>query len=125
MNSLPGIDAWLKDLKEGDRVLIRRHELTVGTVVRITKTQLVIREGGFECKYRMSDGRRVGQTGYYYAVLFPYSEEALQEQAVRQAEKQLRRQYYDIRDLPIEALREIDAIVQKHRNAIKEGIGRG
>lgn len=125
MSSVPGIDAWLKKLKEGDKVLIRRKEFTVGVVVRLTKTQLIVLENGrVELRYRIRDGRRVGESGFYYSVLFPYSEAALIEQEKRNAEKALRRKYYDIRDLPIEALQEIDSIVQKHRNAIREGYAR-
>lgn len=122
MSSVPGIDAWLKKLKEGDKVFIRRHELAVGVVVRLTKTQVIVRENNrTDVKYRISVGRKVGDSRYFYSVLFPYSEAALIEQEKRNAEKALRRKYYDIRDLPIEALQEIDSIVQKHRNAIREG----
>jgi hypothetical protein len=126
MNEIQAMYEWIRQLKVGDKVLVRRNKaLYAGVVLRLTKTQVVVQAHNYHGeKFRISDGRKVGESGYYYSKILAYSEDTLREHEKRRVEVELRRKYYGVNDmhgLPIEALKEIDALVKHHLNATKEG----
>jgi len=55
---------WLEDLKAGDTVIIdsgvRYIPHSIATVEKVTATQIVLDDN---CRYRKSDGRRMGELG--------------------------------------------------------------
>lgn len=59
---------WREQLKAGDEVIIdggSQNRLELSTVLRVTKTQIIIRYGRSEQPYRKKDGFQVASDGWY------------------------------------------------------------
>jgi hypothetical protein len=82
---------WLENLKVGDNVLYsgRYREYFVGTVTRITKTQVIVKINAYENKFRKKDGFVVGGDIWNTSLIREYDENILETQKKEERRKSL------------------------------------
>lgn len=102
----------LENLKAGDSVILHRtYDAVIARVVRTTKTQIEVNGH----KYRKSDGRMVGGSGWSTSCIQPYTEEKANEIARTQKHNNMRRYIvnYEWKYLSDEKLEQIYNILQE------------
>jgi hypothetical protein len=90
------MNKWVQQLKVGDEVFVSRggwgRYYDKGEVVRLTKTQIIIKQSGYESKWRRVDGRSLSGTTYSRQYLFestPELKEEIEAQLLKNKVKQL------------------------------------
>ena len=105
---------WMNGLNPGDSwVVASAGKLYVRkvTVVRKTPTQLVVNCAGNEHRYRLKDGRRVGE--YFETIELPASSEAIAEARAAIKARRLAGALYETnwRKIPLEKLEQVAALI--------------
>lgn len=105
---------WMNGLNPGDSwVVASVGNLYVKkvTVVRKTLTQLVVNCAGNERRYRLKDGRRVGEC--YETIELPASSEAIAEARAAIKARRLAVEFSRMnwRNLPLEKLEQVAALI--------------
>ena len=91
--------AWREQLKPGDAAMIvsfnpMNDRLVECVVVRVTKTQILVCRAdasvrAYPLRYRKSDGRLVGDHGYYCSYLYQLDPRRIAKQKAEQDDKAL------------------------------------
>lgn len=105
---------WMNGLKPGDSwVVASVGKLYVRkvTVVRKTPTQLVVNCAGNEHRYRLKDGRRVGE--FFETIEPPASSEAIAEARAAIKARRLAGALFETnwRKIPLEKLEQVAALI--------------
>ena len=90
------MNEWLQQLKPGDEVYVSRggwgRYYDKGEVIRLTKTQIIIKQSGYESKWRRVDGRSLAGTTYsrqYLCESTPELKEEIEAQLLKNKVKKL------------------------------------
>ena len=105
---------WMNGLNPGDSWVVAnpsRLFLRSIVVLRKTPTQLVVSEGGVECRYRLEDGRRVGDR--FETISPPSSAEKIAEARAAIKARRLAVEFSRMnwRNLPLEKLEQVAALI--------------
>jgi hypothetical protein len=124
----PEYKAYLAALKPGDEIIYLKHSRWGGypeavklTVTRRTATQIIFGEGRNPLRFKAGNGLSIGRSNFSF-LPWPATPEELAAAIAAQelAEFRVEVRKDDLTRLPIEALREIKAVIDKYR-APKEG----
>lgn len=107
--------SWIDELKEGDKVFVRRHQIDrggeVGTVIATTKTQIRVQVGGREVRFNKRSKKEIGGFSWIGAWSSEEEERVIDLRARSECYNRIRRA---IEPLPLSALQAIEAILVEH-----------